>query len=221
MITVISSIAFIFAWFVFNQNAKGKGINIDTASDQITGGFLNRYLAVGTENEGVYKLGSDIDKNDITLNPYDDLNDYDLVIYELGATVNKNSYSLTLCNFDTTVNDDIVYNSKSDSYQNYLSNVASFSYLEKSYDANGNAIFTKVAFPDTTTSKSLKYISNRDSVLTSEDILSDIEVASGTEVVIYLLFSYNGDSMNKLWSANIGTNATQIFFKEDIEFRIK
>jgi hypothetical protein len=35
------------------------------------------------------------------------------------------------------------------------------------------------------------------------------------------LFDYNKNNINRLWTDNVGTNVDRIFFKEDLEFRVR
>ncbi|MCR5786842.1 MAG: hypothetical protein K6G28_04005 [Acholeplasmatales bacterium] len=213
-LTAISTILFTFAWFAQNKQAMGTGINAIANSSNITDGHIKRYLAVYDKKTNTYTKGDILDNDGISVAPYDTLNDYSKVIYEIGAEINKESYTITLNNNDSNVNRYFTLDESTNQYVNYLSNVAVFYKLNT---IDGGTTFTKTNESAT----SLSYVDERANVLTEEILYDNVSAIKGEQVVQYLLFDYNEDNINKLYSANLGTTIDKIYFKEDLEFRIE
>ena len=210
-----------FAWYISNTSASTTGVSVVAKNSNVTDGYLNRYVAQETSTDGTYTLGDDIDSlTDITEIQYNELG-YSKVIYELTATVNGSSFSISLANTDSSRTSAISESEDEDGntiYVNYLSNVAEFTYLTTS-TIDGVTYFTESTFDD---GESVKYISYGTSGIETIDILTDIEVEEGSVVTIYLLFDYNSDNITKIYSDNLGTTGgdSNIYFKEDLEFRL-
>jgi hypothetical protein len=156
---------------------------------------------------------------DISEIQYNELG-YNKVVYELTCEVNGDSFSIQLSNTIKERSSFITTSLDKDGktiYLNYLSNVAKFYYLQK-IEYNGETYYTKANFKD---GSEYKYISYGQGIQTI-DLINDYEVLPGSIVSIYLLFDYNTDNIQKIYSDNLGTSGgdSDIFFREDLEFRM-
>ncbi len=215
VLAAISTILFTFAWFTQNRSANASGISVSSLTNNISGGSINRYLAI-ENSDGTYSKGELLDQDNVVARPYDNngIETYDKVIYELGCIVNKDSFSITLLNTDDTVTRYFT-DDKTHGYVNYLSNVAEFSTLSSSDGINFSL--------SSDSSVSLPYIDDsarHGDKLTSVTVYKEENISKGKHVFVYLLFDYNKENINKLFSANLGSDANKIYFKEDLEFRI-
>lgn len=217
---LLATITCVYAWFVTNTEANATGISIRTSDVAITGGNLSRYIAIYDEASNTYSYdeqNGNIDSWSSNTYPasFDNLNDYDKIIYKLGFKVNKDSYSISFTRNDSSVSS--IISTSNNVSTNFLSNIASFSLLSQ----NSDSTLSLVNFSDGTTEKSLSYVS--DSIEKLDEIIleKNVSVTSGEVVTLYLLFDYNKTNINKLWSDNVGINVSKIYFKEDIEFRVR
>lgn len=204
----------IFAWYAENKNAKASGIKAYAKEAEVTGGNLNRYKAIlNTDSTGKvisYSLGDDIDQTSTTVDPYDQLASHDLIIYKLAVTLKTTHFKLTLANNDESISSTITLDGANGT--NYLSNVATFKLLTTS----DNKTFTTTTFYDSSETKEIGYIADRETKI-NKITLIDSDV-SQVDQVMYLLFDYNTDNIEKLNSANIGKIYNTIYFKEDLKF---
>jgi hypothetical protein len=217
---LLATITCVYAWFVTNTEANATGISIRTSDVAITGGNLSRYIAIYDEASNTYSYdeqNGNIDSWSSNTYPasFDNLNDYDKIIYKLGFKVNKDSYSISFTRNDSSVSS--IISTSNNVSTNFLSNIASFSLLSQ----NSDSTLSLVNFSDGTSEKSLSYVS--DSIEKLDEIIleKNVSVTSGEVVTLYLLFDYNKTNINKLWSDNVGINVSKIYFKEDIEFRVR
>lgn len=217
---LLATITCVYAWFVTNTEANATGISIRTSDVAITGGNLSRYIAIYDEASNTYSYdeqNGNIDSWSSNTYPasFDNLNDYDKIIYKLGFKVNKDSYSISFTRNDSSVSS--IISTSNNVSTNFLSNIASFSLLSQ----NSDSTLSLVNFSDGTSEKSLSYVS--DSIEKLDEIIleNNVSVTSGEVVTLYLLFDYNKTNINKLWSDNVGINVSKIYFKEDIEFRVR
>ncbi len=216
----LSSITAVFAWFSLTTTSIADGISVSSSKNNVVGGFLQRYIASPTEYNGVYTLGQNLNNlKDISEIQYNELG-YNKVVYELTCEVNGDSFSIQLSNTIKERSSFITTSVDKDGktiYLNYLSNVAKFYYLQK-IDYNGETYYTTTNFKD---GSEYKYISYGEGIQTI-DLINDYEVLPGSIVSIYLLFDYNTDNIQKIYSDNLGTSGgdSDIFFREDLEFRM-
>jgi hypothetical protein len=219
-ITLLATISFIYGWFISNSTCEASGISVRTADVAVTNGHLERYKALHNIDNDTYSFdleNGDIDKwgNDRPL-PFDSLNDYDRIIYKLSFMCNKESYAVSLSRNDLSVKGSIFKETTNGDFLNYLSNVADFYYLTTT-DGNNFKIDN---YSDGSSVKNLPYVSFGTSKLDEINVISG-NTTIGQEVSIYLLFDYNKNNINRLWTDNVGTNVDRIFFKEDLEFRVR
>lgn len=222
-LTSVALISSVFGWYAENKEASANGLKVKTKEAEVTGGTLQRYKAVLNTDKTSYSLGDDIDKTDTTLDPFDRLNDYDLVIYKLAITVQSTSFKLTLTNNDEDISNVISLVENQNYGTNYLSNVATFKLLTTS---DNGSTFTTTNFYDNSTSKEIGYISDRynssDTTTKYNKVtLIDTTVTAGSTQTIYLLFDYSVDNVEKLFSANIGKTIDKVYFIEDLKFDIE
>jgi hypothetical protein len=128
----------------------------------------------------------------------------------------KQGAAVSLSRNDLSVNGSIFKETTNGDFLNYLSNVADFYYLTTT-DGNNFKIDN---YSDGSSVKNLPYVSFGTSKLDEINVISG-NTTIGQEVSIYLLFDYNKNNINRLWTDNVGTNVDRIFFKEDLEFRVR
>ena len=220
ILTLLETFTCVYAWFVTNAPAEASGIGIRTSDAAVTDGNLSRYVAIYDESSNTYtydEQNGNIDNWNSTTYPrsFDILNEYDKIIYKLGFKVNKDTYSISFTRNDLSVSSTI--STLNDVSTNFLSNVASFSLLA----VNSNLTLSKVNFSDGSSEKSLSYVFEGTQRFEDVSLETNVSVTSGEMVTFYLLFDYNKTNINKLWSDNVGINANKIYFKEDIEFRVR
>ncbi len=205
---VILLVCICLAWYVTNDFAKVEGVTGITSKGDFYDISLTRYVATEVEGqENTYTKGAALHTVDqTTILPYDELSSYTKVIYEISFSTNLQQFTLNLKNTSRRTNSFTKENSK---YYNYLSNVAIFTKLKID-----NSNFT-IDASDTT-----KYFCDYSSF--SDDLIHQVSIYANqsvteTRITLYLLFDYNKDHINQLYSANLGVNDT-IYFKDDLTF---
>lgn len=226
-LTSVALISSVFGWYAENKEASANGLKVNTKEAVVTGGTLQRYKAVlNKDSDGnvtSYSLGADLNLDSTTVEPFDRLADYDLVIYKLAITIQSTSFKLTLTNNDSSISNVISEVSDETYGTNYLSNVATFKLLTTS---DNGSTFTTTNFYDNSANKEIGYISDRfnstDATTKYNKVtLIDTTVTAGSTQTVYLLFDYSVDNVEKLFSANIGKTFTQVYFIEDLKFDIE
>ena len=207
-------------WYVNNNEASANGLKAQAKEAEVTGGTLKRYKAIINEDK-TYSLGADVDLASTTLEPYDQLNGHDQIIYELAVTLTSTNFKLTLANNDSNISNAIDISATKDSDgksygTNYLSNVATFQLLTTT---DNGSTFTTTNFYDNTDTKEIGYISDRSEKI-NKITLIDTTVDSNVQKV-YLLFDYSVENIEKLISANIGKIYDKVYFSEDLKFDLE
>ena len=224
-LTSVALISSVMGWYVNNNEAKANGLKAQAKEAEVTGGTLRRYKAIiNKDSEGnvtSYQLGDDVDLASTTLDPYDQLNGHDQIIYELAVTLTSTNFKLTLANNDSNISNAIDISDTKDSYNktygtNYLSNVATFQLLTTT---DNGSTFTTTNFYDNTDTKEIGYISDRKDKI-NKITLIDTTVDSNVQKV-YLLFDYSVENIEKLISANIGKIYDKVYFSEDLKFDLE
>lgn len=219
-LTSAALISSVMGWYVNNNEASANGLKAQAKEAEVTGGTLKRYKAIINEDK-TYSLGADVDLASTTLEPYDQLNGHDQIIYELAVTLTSTNFKLTLANNDSNISNAIDISATKDSDNktygtNYLSNVATFQLLTT--NDNGST-FTTTNFYDNTDTKEIGYISDRSEKI-NKITLIDTTVDSNVQKV-YLLFDYSVENIEKLISANIGKIYDKVYFSEDLKFDLE
>ena len=224
-LTSVALISSVMGWYVNNNEAKANGLKAQAKEAEVTGGTLRRYKAIiNKDSEGnvtSYQLGDDVDLASTTLDPYDQLNGHDQIIYELAVTLTSTNFKLTLANNDSNISNAIDISDTKDSDNktygtNYLSNVATFQLLTTT---DNGSTFTTTNFYDNTDTKEIGYISDRKDKI-NKITLIDTTVDSNVQKV-YLLFDYSVENIEKLISANIGKIYDKVYFSEDLKFDLE
>ena len=151
---LLATITCVYAWFVTNTEANATGISIRTSDVAITGGNLSRYIAIYDEASNTYSYdeqNGNIDSWSSNTYPasFDNLNDYDKIIYKLGFKVNKDSYSISFTRNDSSVSS--IISTSNNVSTNFLSNIASFSLLSQ----NSDSTLSLVNFSDGTSENNI------------------------------------------------------------------
>lgn len=219
-LTSAALISSVMGWYVNNNEASANGLKAQAKEAEVTGGTLKRYKAIINEDK-TYSLGADVDLASTTLEPYDQLNGHDQIIYELAVTLTSTNFKLTLANNDSNISNAIDISATKDSDgktygTNYLSNVATFQLLTTT---DNGSTFTTTNFYDNTDTKEIGYISDRSekiNKITLIDTTGDSNVQK-----VYLLFDYSVENIEKLISANIGKIYDKVYFSEDLKFDLE
>lgn len=219
-LTSAALISSVMGWYVNNNEASANGLKAQAKEAEVTGGTLKRYKAIINEDK-TYSLGADVDLASTTLEPYDQLNGHDQIIYELAVTLTSTNFKLTLANNDSNISNAIDISATKDSDNktygtNYLSNVATFQLLTTT---DNGSTFTTTNFYDNTDTKEIGYISDRSEKI-NKITLIDTTVDSNVQKV-YLLFDYSVENIEKLISANIGKIYDKVYFSEDLKFDLE
>lgn len=219
-LTSAALISSVMGWYVNNNEASANGLKAQAKEAEVTGGTLKRYKAIINEDK-TYSLGADVDLASTTLEPYDQLNGHDQIIYELAVTLTSTNFKLTLANNDSNISNAIDISATKDSDgktygTNYLSNVATFQLLTTT---DNGSTFTTTNFYDNTDTKEIGYISDRSEKI-NKITLIDTTVDSNVQKV-YLLFDYSVENIEKLISANIGKIYDKVYFSEDLKFDLE
>ncbi len=224
-LTSVALISSVMGWYVNNNEANANGLKVKTKEAEVTGGTLKRYKAIiNKDSDGnvtSYQLGDDVDLTSTTLDPYDQSNGHDQVIYKLAVTLTSTNFKLTLANNDSDISNAITISktkaSDNNTYgTNYLSNVATFQLLTTT---DNGSTFTTTQFYDKTDTKEIGYISERTDKI-NKITLIDTTVESKVQTV-YLLFDYSVDNIEKLNSANVGKTYDKVYFSEDLKFDLE
>lgn len=219
-LTSVALISSVMGWYVYNNEASANGLKVQAKEAEVTGGTLKRYKAIINKdsdgNVASYSLGVDVDLTSTTLDPYDQLNGHDQIIYELAVTLTSTNFKLTLANNDSNISNAILIKSGNTYGTNYLSNVATFQLLTTT---DNGSTFTTTKFYDNTDTKEIGYISDRSDKI-NKITLIDTTVDSTTQKV-YLLFDYSVENIEKLISANIGKEYDKVYFSEDLKFDLE
>ena len=219
-LTSAALISSVMGWYVNNNEASANGLKAQAKEAEVTGGTLKRYKSIINEDK-TYSLGADVDLASTTLEPYDQLNGHDQIIYELAVTLTSTNFKLTLANNDSNISNAIDISATKDSDgktygTNYLSNVATFQLLTTT---DNGSTFTTTNFYDNTDTKEIGYISDRSEKI-NKITLIDTTVDSNVQKV-YLLFDYSVENIEKLISANIGKIYDKVYFSEDLKFDLE
>lgn len=105
-LTSAALISSVMGWYVNNNEASANGLKAQAKEAEVTGGTLKRYKAIINEDK-TYSLGADVDLASTTLEPYDQLNGHDQIIYELAVTLTSTNFKLTLANNDSNISNAI------------------------------------------------------------------------------------------------------------------
>ncbi|MGM9969084.1 MAG: hypothetical protein ACI35S_01670, partial [Anaeroplasma sp.] len=207
IITSLLLICIVNAWYVSNKEATANGITGVTAIGNIWDIKLNRYIAV-ENNDNTYKKEA-INDDGSNLLPYDILNDYSKLIYEISFKTTLNTINISVGNNGYRNNNFIEINYKN---YNYLSNVAIFKVLK-----HENNIFSIV----NNNEYYLPYSEEEDNTI--HNTLIDTINTTDENVTIYLLFDYNTNNINRLFTDNIGESSldTIVYFKDDLMFYLR
>lgn len=218
MLNLISSIVSLFmvfillvfvslAWYCQNTTASVSGISGVTAGADFTDISLTRYIAnETTSNETtMYSTGDEVSSSNVE--PYDLVNAYSKIIYKISFKTSNDSYSLSMTNTMDRNNQLVVDTLNTSIYYNYLSNVAVFNVLSGSDSFSISDTNCSFEYCDSSTSDSTRYTV---SIVNESDSTDDL-------ISLYLLFDYNNENINKLFTANLGKNGTVSFY-EDIMF---
>lgn len=192
------------AWYSQNTKASVSGVSGVTAGADFSDINLTRYIATETTVDSVktYSIGDEVTSSNVK--SYDLIAEYSKIIYKISFNTTKTSYSLSMTN-TLDRNYTLQVGSSTDIYYNYLSNVAIFNVLSES---NSSLSVTDNNY-------SFNYSESSDTNRYTINILSNM--TASTSNTIYLLFDYNSENINKLFSANLGKNGTVSFY-EDIMF---
>ncbi len=211
VLTAILLVCICFAWFISNKEVSVTGISVSSSDGALYDISLTRYKAI--EDGDIYN----IDYNTTQIDPFDILNPYSKVIYEIKFKTDVLDFDTLDMFLQTTTSTDIpglIYDGTS--YYNYLSNVCSFSWLTKVTDGfsiDENCSNIGFSFENDTIRQT--------TVLVKENMTSLSLFQSNGYYYIYLLFDYDTIKINRIFSYNIGFTGNKIYFKEDVSFIIK
>lgn len=206
-----------FAWYTNNTQVEADGVHGVTSEGDIRNVQLTRYIAVESNNTYTKKT-----LNQAEIKPYDSLEQYTKIIYEITFTTTleleeiKSSLQLSIRNTSTSRTDSFKPKTIGENtYQyNYLSNVAVFKELECN-----NGVYTIL---DPVNSATIPYSGKEDTTthLVSFNPVTTILKSNENVVSLALLFDYNIENINQLYTSNLGSTSN-VRFEDDIEFLLK